>query len=106
MSRRIFRRDKAREDLVEHYRYLAERSPDIADRFLKAAELTLADLTENPYLGGAYPTDNPGLANVRCFRVSRTFRDYLVFYRPVNDGIEVVPVLHGAQDVTSILRLE
>jgi plasmid stabilization system protein ParE len=31
------------------------------------------------------------------------FRKYLVFYRPITEGIEVTRVLHGARDIDSIL---
>jgi toxin ParE1/3/4 len=37
-------------------------------------------------------------SELRSFPVRR----YVVFYRPLVDGIEVVRVLHGARDVTEI----
>ncbi|MBI4604738.1 MAG: type II toxin-antitoxin system RelE/ParE family toxin [Planctomycetes bacterium] len=36
----------------------------------------------------------------------RGFEQHLVFYRPVEDGIEVVRVLHGARDLRAILGEE
>ena len=41
----------------------------------------------------------PGL---RCFVVS----PYVVFYRPEQDTIEVLRVLHGARDIVSIFESE
>jgi len=38
-------------------------------------------------------------------RASR-FRKYLVFYRPISGGIEVLHVLHGARDIAGILAEE
>jgi plasmid stabilization system protein ParE len=32
------------------------------------------------------------------------FRNYLVFYRPIRDGIEVLTVLHGARDLHAVLE--
>jgi toxin ParE1/3/4 len=32
------------------------------------------------------------------------FEKYLVFYRPVDDGIEVVRVIHAARDLGSVLE--
>ena len=34
------------------------------------------------------------------------FRNHIVFYRPVADGIEILRVLHGARDLVSILAEE
>ena len=41
----------------------------------------------------------PGL---RCFVVS----PYVVFYRPVEDTIEVLRILHGSRDVSSLVEPE
>jgi toxin ParE1/3/4 len=38
--------------------------------------------------------------DLRSFVVGR----YLIFDRPLSDGIEVVRVLHGARDVEAVLR--
>jgi plasmid stabilization system protein ParE len=38
-------------------------------------------------------------------RLVRGFKKYLIFYRPlVGGGVEIIRVLHGAQDVKSILE--
>jgi toxin ParE1/3/4 len=34
------------------------------------------------------------------------FRNHLIFYRPIDDGIEIVRVLHGARDWQNLLELE
>jgi hypothetical protein len=34
--------------------------------------------------------------------VSERFDDYLVFYQPCQDGIEVLRVIHGAQHLDSL----
>ncbi len=36
----------------------------------------------------------------------RGFENYLVFYRPIEEGIEVTRVLHGARDIRGILEEE
>lgn len=38
--------------------------------------------------------------NLRSFPVG----NYLIFYRPINQGIEVLRVLHGARDIPSIFE--
>ena len=58
-----------------------------------------------PGMGTRYQADEPRYADVLSFPVSR-FRMYLVFYRPVAGGIEVLRVLHGARDIHGILAEE
>jgi toxin ParE1/3/4 len=51
------------------------------------------------------PLANPNLQSLRQHSVRR-FRNYIIFYLPTDDGIEVVRVLHGARDVQGILEAE
>ena len=55
-----------------------------------------------PGIGTRYDPEDRLYAELRFFPVSR-FKKYLVFYRPVAGGIEVLRVLHGARDLPSIL---
>jgi len=106
MSKTIHRRLKVRQDLVDTFRYYArEAGFRVAQRFFAQAEATFARLAGTPGMGTRYEHDHPALADLRFFPVSR-FRKYLVFYRPVADGIEVVRVLHGARDIHAILAEE
>jgi toxin ParE1/3/4 len=103
---RILRRPLADADLVAIFRYYArEAGFRIADRFFSEAESTFARLAGMPGMGSRYAPEEPLYADLRYFPVSR-FRDYLVFYRPVTDGIEVIRVLHGARDIDSLLADE
>jgi toxin ParE1/3/4 len=36
--------------------------------------------------------------------VLRHFMNYLIFYRPIGGGIDVLRVLHGARDIDRIFR--
>ena len=38
--------------------------------------------------------------------LSPAFRNYLIFYRELPDGVEIVRVLHGARDIQRILENE
>ena len=58
-----------------------------------------------PGMGTSYDPGHPALAGLRFLPVSR-FKKYLIFYRPIPGGIEVVRVLHGARDIESILADE
>ena len=93
----IHRRHKARQDLVEIFRYYArEAGLRVAQRFFAQVEATLTRLAGMPGMGTHYDLDHPALADLRFFPVSR-FRMYLVFYRTVPGGMEIVRVLHGAR---------
>jgi toxin ParE1/3/4 len=46
---------------------------------------------------------NPHLAGIRQWRIPG-FEKYLIFYRPLEDGIEILRVLHGARDIRRILE--
>jgi toxin ParE1/3/4 len=50
-------------------------------------------------VGRAWESPDPRLAGVRVYPLPRRFRNYLVFYRPIAGGIEVLTVLHGARDL-------
>jgi toxin ParE1/3/4 len=103
----IVRRHAARQDLVEIvYPYLREGSPASADRFRLQAEATFERLASGPNIGTRYEFDHPALAEVRYFPLPSRFKKFLVFYRPVADGIEIVRVLHGARDIHRLLSEE
>jgi toxin ParE1/3/4 len=42
--------------------------------------------------------ENPQLAGVRSWRVSR-FKTYLIFFRPIESGVEILHIAHGARDI-------
>jgi toxin ParE1/3/4 len=102
----VLRRPAANRDLVGIYRYYArEAGLRVADRFFAEAEATFTRLASMPGIGTRYEPDEPLYAGLRYFPVSR-FRVYLVFYRPLPGGIEVLRVLHGARDIHAILAEE
>jgi toxin ParE1/3/4 len=106
MSKNVHRRLKARQDLVEIFRYYArEAGFRVAQRFFAQAEATFTRVARMPGMGSSYEHDHPALAGMRYFPVSR-FRNYIIFYQPVADGIEIVRVLHGARDIAVILAEE
>jgi toxin ParE1/3/4 len=102
----IIRRPSANRDLVAIYRHYArEAGFRVADRFFDEAEATFARLARMPRIGTPYEPEEPLFADLRFFPVSR-YRAYLVFYRPIAEGIEVYRVLHSARDIAGILADE
>jgi toxin ParE1/3/4 len=103
MRKAILRRRLARQDLVDAFRYYARAAGfRVAQRFFAQVQATCTRLAATPGMGTPYDYDHPALAGLRYVPVSR-FRKFVVFYRPVPDGIEIVRVLHGARDIQSIL---
>jgi toxin ParE1/3/4 len=96
---------RARLDLIEAIAYLAERSEDAARRFRREAQATFDRLADMPGMGVRFEADDPAYGELRFFPISK-FRSYIVFYRPLADGIEVVRVLHGARDIGAVLAEE
>lgn len=59
-----------------------------------------------PGIGTRYEHDHPALAELRLSVLSSPFNAYLIFYRPIARGVEIVRVLHGARDISRILADE
>jgi toxin ParE1/3/4 len=96
----------ARRDLVDvFYHYARQGAVRTARRFLIQAEATMKRLAGMPGIGTRYQPDEPLFGELRYLPVSR-FPAYLVFYRAIPGGIEVVRVLHGARDVDGLLADE
>lgn len=103
---RVYKRARARQDLVERYVFLAENaSKNVADRFLANTEACLATLAEQPMMGAPLALRRPELHGMRKWQV-KEFDDILIFYMPRPDGISVVRVLHAAQDWWTLLGMK
>ncbi len=80
-------------------------SLEAPQRFYDAAAATFEKLARMPGLGERRESLNPRLAGLRVRRIEG-FPNHLIFCRPVEDGIEVVRVLHGAGDIDRVLESE
>lgn len=101
MSGRIVLRQDAHDDIDGVSDYIARDNLDAARRFRAMVRHDLGALCEMPGMGALREFDNPRLAGVRSWPVKH-FRNYLIFYRPIEIGIEVLRVLHGARDIERI----
>jgi toxin ParE1/3/4 len=93
----VQRTTQANEDLVEIWGYIARDSFRAADRLLETIEEKCQLLAEFPQMGRQRDELAPGL---RSFGVGA----YLIFYRIIEDGIEVIRVLHGARHLERIFN--
>lgn len=86
---------------------LAERaSLEDALTFLRVAYETFALLASQPNMGWPCQVRHRDLKSARVFLISEPFRKYLIFYVSTPVGVEVLRVLHGAQDIERRLLAE
>jgi len=94
-------RPAARRDLIRHYAYIGENSGLVAARrFLAEARDSFLELAQMPHLGA--PGKSRKFPMLRMWRV-RHFEKYLIFYQPLEDGVQVERVIHASQDYTRLL---
>ena len=86
---------RADEDLQEISRFIAGESPQAARKLLRTFEQHFLLLAENTHYGRARPDIHPDL------RYS-VVKNYLIFYRPIQDGIEVVRVVHSRRNIQAL----
>ena len=90
---RILRTRESRCDYDEIWSYIAVRDLAAADRLVIHFDATLNIISTSPGVGRKVEELAP---NLRSFPVG----NYLIFYRPMADGIELIRILHGARDIT------
>lgn len=94
---RVRRTSLAEQDLEDIWFFVAQDSPDAADRLLDKIEDSIKLLAENPYLGPARPDI---ASELRYHPVGH----YLLLYRILKNGIELVRVVHGARHWLSLFQ--
>jgi toxin ParE1/3/4 len=90
------RTDRAEQDLVEIWIYVAQDNARAADRLLDAIDDACGRLAKYPQLGPARTDLAPEL------RYS-VIGSYLILYREAADSIEIVRVVHGARRLADLL---
>ena len=106
MKPAILVRPAAERDLDEQAEYLATHGNlERALRFYQAAEATFELLASRPWIGKVKQFRSRFLTNVRTFPL-KGFPKHLVFYLPIEHGVEIIRVLHGARDLEILLGSE
>ena len=93
---RVLRTSQAEEDLLEIWAHVAADTPAAGDRLLDRIASACEMLAKNPAAGR---TRGELAERLRSFPVGK----YVVFYRPIDDEIVVIRVLHGARDLPDLL---
>jgi toxin ParE1/3/4 len=92
MANKPFKSPQAEIDVTSIWDFIAADSMKAADTLLARIEAAFNMLADTPFAGRA----RSDLAtNLRSFPVG----NYIIFYIPIPDGIEVVRVMHGQRDI-------
>lgn len=102
MAKQILKKPAVWQDLLGHVDFISRDNPDAAERFIDSVEQTFNFLAANPLLGAVCAFDHPTAHGLRRWLV-RGFKRYVVYYRPLSNGIEVIRLLHAARDAESAL---
>ena len=87
----------AEEDLKEIWSYIAERNAEAANGVVREITGKFAILRDHPQMGRE---QDKLLVNLRSFAV----RQYVIFYQPVEDGVEILRILHGSRDIERLFE--
>jgi toxin ParE1/3/4 len=93
----IVKRPLARSDLAEIWDYIAEDNESRADAFVDLIDQKFHELASHPHMGRS--RDELG-EDLRSFPVGR----YVIFYRAMPQGVEIIRVLHGSRDLNAIFN--
>jgi toxin ParE1/3/4 len=94
---RVIRSEQAQQDLEGILDYLDSQSTQVTDRFAVKFEQACNLHATHPHIGAGSEEYAP---NLRHF----TVWNYAVFYRPVEGGIELIRIIHGARDIPKLFE--
>ena len=92
MANRFRKREQVDRDLDSIWNFIAADNSSAADKLISRFGEVFEMLTQNPLAGRER-------ADLRRGIHSFPVRNYVIFYLPLPDGIEVVRVMHGRQDI-------
>lgn len=95
---RIIRTPAAEADLAEIWSYIAADSLAAADKLLASIDATFQQIAQTPELGFSVGEIQSGL---RCKPVRR---NYLIFYRVIDEDVVIAHVLHAARKHEDLLE--
>ena len=87
----------ANQDLNEIADYFAENSLEAGERFFLAFNRKCQQLVAFPNSGKSYAAIRPGLRGL-------SLEGYVIFYRILDDGIEILRVVSGRRDFPALFE--
>ncbi|QDT63280.1 type II toxin-antitoxin system RelE/ParE family toxin [Calycomorphotria hydatis] len=94
---RVEKTPRAKSDAIDIWLYIAEEDPAAADKVLRRIDERVHLLAEMPTSGESVEFISKG---VRRTSVGR----YVVYYRQITNGIEIVRILHGARRADDLVE--
>ena len=91
----IFWRPEAENDLLEIWLFIAEDSLQNADQYIDHIKTRCVNLSEFPDIGRSREELAPG---IQSFPID----NYILFYKIMDDGIDIVRVLNAARDIPAL----
>ncbi len=86
----------AEQDLQDVWLYIAQDNTRAADKLLDRIEVQCELLANHPQLGPARDDIAKGLRY-------QPLANYLILYRVIAQGVEIVRVVHGARNIIDLL---
>ena len=96
---RVTRRPLAASDILDIWDHIAEDGAEQADRWVDKLDEKFKLMATQPLIGRAR---DELAADLRSFPFGR----YIIFYAPIEGGIDVVRVLHSSRDVDAVFADE
>jgi toxin ParE1/3/4 len=98
----VIQRPRARLDLLEQFVYFGEQAGvELAERYFAAVDATCRQLVDHPQSGVLYDFGIARLKGLRRLPI-KGFENYLRFYLPHSNGIDVIRVFHAARDIDNL----
>jgi toxin ParE1/3/4 len=87
--------DSAKLDLLDIWLFLSSSNMELADRVIDQITVTYERLADFPEMGRSRDELFPGY---RSFPID----GYLIFYRPIQNGVEIIRVVHGSRNLPEL----
>ena len=91
----VLKRPQAEADLDEIWWHIAQDNADNADALLDKIEERCLVLAQFPFMGVSRDELMPSLRSI-------SVGNYMIFYLPIEEGIDVVRVLSGIRDIDAL----
>ena len=99
---RLLVREQVWSDLEELGTFIAKDNTAAASEVVRRLRLSFEQLARMPKLGRIVKKIQT-TEELRMW-LSPAFHNYLIFYRELPDGVDIVRMLHGARDIQRILE--
>ena len=93
---RVFRTRQSREDYLTIWLYIAKDNVEAADKLVEKFDQTISLIAGSPRIGRDRSDLAPDLRSVPV-------GEYIIFFRPRSDGVQLIRVLHSKRNIRRIM---